>query len=259
MISGCIQISSSTQSGGYALGGAVITEHTYLFGDEGFLTKKYDLTIFILGQSKKYTDLSASQLQAIGQMYGGTGTQQNTIAQQTIVPLQTTTSQENIPITTSTIVEIPTPASCTQTDAFVEVMYPFSFTGYYEINGNQQSVQSTGNTVYPLTANAGDLVVVSIHKDYSTESPLHIALCFNGQPVEDTFTTDPMGSLYLRHQLPASSITPAPISTPTTPVSSQSGHLWVLNVDNAIIISIVIFGLVFGAFALYESKFWGRK
>jgi hypothetical protein len=94
LILGHIQTSESTQNIGNAVsGGEILTEHTYLFGDEGFLTKKYDLTIFTSGHSKEYTDLSYSQLQAIGQIYAGTNAGTRTPQ---YVAQQTTASQGNI-------------------------------------------------------------------------------------------------------------------------------------------------------------------
>jgi len=101
IISGCIETGSVTQSSGNAISGGMITEHTYLFGTDGFFTKKYDLTIFFFGQSKQYNDLSYSQLQAYIQMYSKPGSQQNTVP----ATQQTTIIPENIiPQQTATIV-----------------------------------------------------------------------------------------------------------------------------------------------------------
>jgi hypothetical protein len=70
LISGCVQTSQSTQSSSKGISSAVITEHTYLFGDQGLFTKKYDLTVIILTKSTDYKDLSKEQLRAFLDVYG---------------------------------------------------------------------------------------------------------------------------------------------------------------------------------------------
>jgi len=47
--SGCIQVSEKTRASGNALAGYEITEHIYLYGDRGPLTKEYDVRIWALG------------------------------------------------------------------------------------------------------------------------------------------------------------------------------------------------------------------
>ena len=49
----------------------MVTQHTYLFGSDGFFTERYDLTLFVLGSPKIFTDLSKQELQQYINMYTG--------------------------------------------------------------------------------------------------------------------------------------------------------------------------------------------
>lgn len=49
-MSGCIETGSSTKSVDTVIGSVEIKEHTYLWGDDGFFTKRYDVKIRILGR-----------------------------------------------------------------------------------------------------------------------------------------------------------------------------------------------------------------
>jgi len=46
---GCMEVNSSTRSVGTMAGVAEIVEHTYLWGDDGFMTKTYDVRVTALG------------------------------------------------------------------------------------------------------------------------------------------------------------------------------------------------------------------
>jgi hypothetical protein len=61
---GCIQISSQANScsGGGGVIGVSYVEHTYLWGDDGFLTKKYDATVSVFGIPKVKIGISQYEL-----------------------------------------------------------------------------------------------------------------------------------------------------------------------------------------------------
>ncbi|MCP1661786.1 archaellin [Methanocalculus sp. AMF5] len=68
--SGCVEINSSQQSASTLVGGMEIIERTYLWGDEGFLTKKYDVRIWALGQDIiNLKGISNSQMQSTINQY----------------------------------------------------------------------------------------------------------------------------------------------------------------------------------------------
>jgi hypothetical protein len=46
---GCVEVSSTTRSAGNALVEVEVVEHTYLWGDEGPLTKLYDIRVRSFG------------------------------------------------------------------------------------------------------------------------------------------------------------------------------------------------------------------
>ena len=46
---GCLEVSATTRSVDTLAGGAEIVEHTYLWGDDGFMTKTYDVRVTALG------------------------------------------------------------------------------------------------------------------------------------------------------------------------------------------------------------------
>jgi hypothetical protein len=48
--SGCIETKSRSYSAGPGLVHVTVTEHTYLFGAEGFFTKTYDISVSGLGR-----------------------------------------------------------------------------------------------------------------------------------------------------------------------------------------------------------------
>jgi hypothetical protein len=104
MISGCVQVNESTQTEGSSLGGVIVTQHTYLWGNDGLFTKTYDITLVILGVPKEIeSGMSQEQLQAIEQMYGAAGTQQNAFIQPAGI-------QGNSPIIPVTTIPTPTPS-----------------------------------------------------------------------------------------------------------------------------------------------------
>lgn len=68
--SGCVEINSSQQSTSTLLGGMEIIERTYLWGDEGFLTKKYDVRIWTVGYDIiNLKGVSNSQMQSSIRQY----------------------------------------------------------------------------------------------------------------------------------------------------------------------------------------------
>lgn len=74
--SGCVEINSSQQSMSTLVGGMEITERTYLWGDEGPLTKKYDVRIWAAGYDIiNLKGVSSSQMQSYVDQYGASQAQ----------------------------------------------------------------------------------------------------------------------------------------------------------------------------------------
>lgn len=88
---GCIQISSQANScsGGGGVIGVSYVEHTYLWGNDGFMTKKYDITVYVLGFPSVKTDISKYEFNTYKQTYCSAPTNQP--ASTTITTIRTPT------------------------------------------------------------------------------------------------------------------------------------------------------------------------
>jgi len=63
---GCVEVSSSTRSASFLIGGAEIIEHTYLWGNDGPFTKTYDVKVTILGaEVANATGISRQQMESL--------------------------------------------------------------------------------------------------------------------------------------------------------------------------------------------------
>ncbi len=69
-MSGCIEISKQTRSSGNALGGSEVTEHVHLWGNDGPLTKTYDLRVWVFGLDVvNMTGLSRAEMESLSAQY----------------------------------------------------------------------------------------------------------------------------------------------------------------------------------------------
>lgn len=67
--SGCIQVTSESHSCSSGGLGVSYVERTYLWGDDGFLTKKYDATFYAFGFPQVKTGISEYELNSYKQLY----------------------------------------------------------------------------------------------------------------------------------------------------------------------------------------------
>jgi hypothetical protein len=112
---GCIELNKQSQGQSAFGSGVSVTEHTYLWGDEGFFTKKYDVTITIFGANMYSAQgVSRSQLDRILEEVRGLGNPTST----------TTPTPQTVPETGPTIT---LPASL---DVRVDVQKYLTSSGY---------------------------------------------------------------------------------------------------------------------------------
>lgn len=65
-VSGCIEVSNQVRSSGNVLGGAEVTEHVYLWGNDGPLTETYDVRMWLLGADVvNVKGLSRSEMESV--------------------------------------------------------------------------------------------------------------------------------------------------------------------------------------------------
>ena len=68
---GCVEISSTTRSAGNVLVDIEIVEHTYLWGDDGPLTRVYDIRVRSLGvEVLNVKSITKQEIESIVAKYG---------------------------------------------------------------------------------------------------------------------------------------------------------------------------------------------